>query len=144
GPQAAHSGGGSSMGQPWMPRPRPTASVRRVAIACWIFTPTSIASSTMRPPRPGVPSAMRRLTSKRLPGRPTQRPRRRTMARTTIRVGQRLLNWDGTRGYVTLNTQGKTIFTQGEQCKVEWFGLDGHTIEDAVYLTLEQLEEEGI
>jgi hypothetical protein len=27
---------------------------------------------------------------------------------------------------------------------VEWLGLDGHTTQDATYLTLEDLEREGI
>lgn len=64
--------------------------------------------------------------------------------RKSIRVGQKLLNWDGTRGYVGLNSIGKSLFYPGEQFKVEWFGLDNSSIEDTVYLNLEELEKEGI
>ena len=66
-----------------------------------------------------------------------------SMVRTTIRVGQRLRNWDGTRGYVTLNSRGIQVFGPGEPFMVEWLGLDG-TVEDGVYYTLEDLEREGI
>jgi hypothetical protein len=66
-----------------------------------------------------------------------------TTCRTTIRVGQRLRNWDGTRGYVALNSQGKRVFGPGEPFLVEWIGLDG-TVEDSAYYTLENLEREGI
>jgi hypothetical protein len=55
--------------------------------------------------------------------------------RTTIRVGQQLINWDGTRGYVALNSLGKQVFGPGESFKVEWLGLDG-TVEDNAYYTL--------
>jgi hypothetical protein len=65
------------------------------------------------------------------------------MQRTSIRVGQRLINWDGTRGYVAPNSQGKGVFGPGEPFLVEWLGLDG-TIEDAQYLTLEAFEKEGV
>ena len=65
------------------------------------------------------------------------------MARSTIRVGQRLINWDGTKGYVALNSQGTSVFGPGESFQVEWLDADG-TIEDAVYLTLEQFDAEGI
>jgi hypothetical protein len=63
--------------------------------------------------------------------------------RTTIRVGQRLRHWDGTRGYVALNSLGKQVFGAGEPFMVEWLGLDG-TVEDSAYYTLEELEKEGI
>jgi len=62
--------------------------------------------------------------------------------RTSIRVGQRLRNWDGTRGYVALNTQGKRVFGPGESFLVEWVGLDD-TVEDSAYDTLADLEREG-
>jgi hypothetical protein len=63
--------------------------------------------------------------------------------RTRIRVGQRLIAWDGTRGYVTLNSQGTRVFGPGEPFLVEWLGLDG-TVEDSAYYTLENLEQEGM
>ena len=63
---------------------------------------------------------------------------------TTIRVGQRLIHWDGTKGYGALNTKGKTTYDAGEQFLVEWLGLDGKEIEDAQYLTLEEFVTEGI
>ncbi len=66
------------------------------------------------------------------------------MQRTSIRVGQRLINWDGTRGYVALNSQGKRVFGPGEPFLVEWLGLDGKSVEDAAYFTLEDLSREGI
>jgi hypothetical protein len=65
------------------------------------------------------------------------------MARTSIRVGQRLVNWDGSKGYVDLNTKGTRLYGPGEPFQVIWLDHDG-TIEDAQYLTLEQLETEGI
>jgi hypothetical protein len=64
--------------------------------------------------------------------------------RTEIRVGQRLIRWDGTRGYVALNSQGTRVCGPGEPFLVEWLGLDGHTAEDAASVTLEDLEREGI
>jgi hypothetical protein len=63
--------------------------------------------------------------------------------RTSIRVGQRLINWDGSKGYVTLNSKGTRVFGPGEQFLVEWLGLDG-TVEDSSYLTLEDFTKEGI
>lgn len=66
------------------------------------------------------------------------------MQRTGIRVGQRLINWDGIKGYVALNSQGKGVFGLGESFMVEWLGLDGKTVEDAVYYCLEDFEHEGI
>lgn len=67
------------------------------------------------------------------------------MAKTknAIRVGQRLINWDGSRGYVGLNSKGKCVFGPGEQFLVEWLDGDGE-VEDGAYLTVEQLEHEGI
>ena len=64
------------------------------------------------------------------------------MTHTSIRVGQRLINWDGQRGYVALSSQGKRIFGPGESFLVEWRDLDGSTW--AEYYTLETLQEEGI
>jgi len=64
--------------------------------------------------------------------------------RTEIREGKRLIRWDGTRGYVALNSQGKWVFGPEESFLVEWLGLDGATVEDAEYLTLEALEKEGV
>lgn len=61
----------------------------------------------------------------------------------TIRVGQRLLDWQGQRGYVALNSQGKRVFGLGEPFLVEWLDADGG-IENAQYLTLEQFTDEGI
>ena len=63
--------------------------------------------------------------------------------RTSIRVGQRLINWDGTRGYVALNSRATQVFGPGEQFMVEWLGLDG-AVEDGAYYTLEDLERERI
>jgi hypothetical protein len=65
------------------------------------------------------------------------------MRRTAIRVGQRLRNWDGTSGYVALNSQGKRVFGPGKSFLVEWVGLDG-SVEDGAYYTLEDLERGGI
>lgn len=65
------------------------------------------------------------------------------MRQQTIRVGQRLIAWDGGHGYVALNSQGKRVYGPGEQFKVEWLGADGE-VEDAQYLTLEQFEKEDI
>jgi hypothetical protein len=65
------------------------------------------------------------------------------MTRTSIRVGQRLMSWDGRKGYVSLNSRGQRVFGRGEPFLVEWLDYDG-TIEDAQYLTLEQLSDEGI
>jgi len=54
------------------------------------------------------------------------------MPKNTIRVGQRLINWNGQRGYGL-----------GERFKVEWLDADDE-VEDAQYVTLEQFEKEGI
>ena len=67
----------------------------------------------------------------------------RAARRTSIRVGQRLRNWDGTSGYVALKSQGKRVFGPGESFLVEWVGLDGG-VEDSAYNTLADLEREGI
>ena len=63
---------------------------------------------------------------------------------TSIRVGQRLINWDGTRGYVALNRQGKGVFGPGESFLVEWWGLDGKTVEDSASYPREAFEKEGV
>jgi len=65
------------------------------------------------------------------------------MPKNTIRVGQRLINWDGQRGYVALNSQGRRVYGPGERFKVEWLDADGE-VEDAQYVTLEQFKKEGI
>lgn len=65
------------------------------------------------------------------------------MPKNTIRVGQRLINWNGQRGYVTLNSQGRRVYGLGERFKVEWLDADDE-VEDAQYVTLEQFEKEGI
>ena len=65
------------------------------------------------------------------------------MPKNTIRVGQRLINWDGQRGYVALNSQGRRVYGLGERFKVEWLDADGE-VEDAQYVTLEQFEKAGI
>ena len=49
-----------------------------------------------------------------------ERPRKRT----TIRVGQRLKRWDGERGYVDMNSQGKRVYGPGEAFKVIWVDAD--------------------
>lgn len=69
---------------------------------------------------------------------------RSLMQRTSVRVGQRLINWDGTKGYVALKSQGTRVIGPGEPFLVEWLGFDGKTMEDAAYFTLEDLEREGI
>jgi hypothetical protein len=65
------------------------------------------------------------------------------MPHATIRVGQRLINGDGTRGYVALNSQGKRVFGRGERFKIEWLAADGR-VGDAQYVTLEGLAKAGI
>jgi hypothetical protein len=65
------------------------------------------------------------------------------MTRHTIRVGQRLINWDGSRGYVALNSRGQRVFGLGESFLVEWLDADGE-VEEAAYLTLEAFATEGI
>lgn len=62
----------------------------------------------------------------------------------SIRVGQRLIAWDGTPGFVAFNSQGKRCYGPGESFKIEWLDADRKTIEDSQYLTLEDLEAEGI
>ena len=62
---------------------------------------------------------------------------------TSIRVGQRLLNWDGVKGYVDTNGHGKSVYGPNEPFQVVWLDHDG-SAEDAQYLTLEQLDAEGI
>lgn len=67
----------------------------------------------------------------------------RPKARTTISVGQRLIRWDGERGYVDLTSTSKKTFGPGEAFQVVW--LDSHgKVDGAEYLTLEQFEEEGV
>ena len=63
--------------------------------------------------------------------------------RTRIRVGQRLVNWDGPKGYMALNSRGTRVFGPEERFLVESLGLDG-AVEDSAYSTLENLEHEGI
>ena len=60
------------------------------------------------------------------------------MKQTTIRVGQRLIRWDGIRGYVALNSKGTRVHGPGDGFLVEW--ADG----ESEYLTLEQCAEEGV
>jgi hypothetical protein len=62
---------------------------------------------------------------------------------TSIRVGQRLIRWDGQKGYVDTNSQGKTVYGPGEAFQVIWLDHDG-TIEDAQHVTLEDFASEGI
>ncbi len=45
---------------------------------------------------------------------------------------------------MALNSQGTGVFGLGESFLVEWLGLDGKTVEDAEYYTLEKLEEDEI
>jgi hypothetical protein len=61
----------------------------------------------------------------------------------TIRVGQRLIRWDGARGYVDTNTKGTSVYGPGESFQVVWLDADG-SIEDAESLTLEQFEYERV
>lgn len=56
----------------------------------------------------------------------------------TIRVGQRLIRWDGTSGYVSLNSRGIRAYGPNEQFLVEWH--DG----ESEYATLATLRTEGI
>ena len=58
--------------------------------------------------------------------------------RTTIRVGQRLIRWDGMTGTVALNSHGTRVHGPGAVFLVEW--ADG----DSEYLTLAQFEAEGV
>ena len=63
--------------------------------------------------------------------------------RRSIRVGQRLIAWDGTTGYVAQNTQGTRVHGPGEWFRIDWLDADG-TLEDSLYTTLEALGAEGI
>jgi hypothetical protein len=69
------------------------------------------------------------------------RPKKKQLR--TIRVGQRLIRWDGVRGYVDHNSKGTCISGPGEPFQVVWLDADG-SIEDAEYLTLDQFETEGV
>jgi hypothetical protein len=60
------------------------------------------------------------------------------MTHTTIRVGQRLIRWDGERGYVALNSKGVRVHAHDEPFLIEW--ADG----ESEYLTLDQCETEGV
>lgn len=60
------------------------------------------------------------------------------MKKTTIRVGQRLIRWDGIRGYVDLNSKGVSLHKGDDEFQVIWD--DG----ESEYLTLAQFETEGI
>ncbi len=60
------------------------------------------------------------------------------MRPTIIRVGQRLIRWDGVKGFISLNSKGTRVHATGEAFLVEW--ADG----ESEYLTLEQFEEEGV
>jgi len=63
---------------------------------------------------------------------------------SSIQVGQRLIAWDGRRGYVALTSTSQKRFGPGEAFKIEWLDAHGKSVEDSEYLTLEQLETEGI
>jgi hypothetical protein len=63
--------------------------------------------------------------------------------RKTIRVGQRLIQRDGTQGYVAVNSRGRRVFGRGERFLVAWVD-ETEDVKDAVYLTLEQFNAEGI
>ena len=65
------------------------------------------------------------------------------MKSVTIRVGQRLIHWDGVSGSVDTNSRGASVYGPGEPFQVVWLDADG-SIEDAEYLTLEQLEAAGV
>lgn len=60
------------------------------------------------------------------------------MKHTTIRVGQRLIRWDGERGYVALNSKGVRVHGPGDSFLIEW--EDG----ESEFLTLEQFATEGV
>ena len=62
---------------------------------------------------------------------------------TEIRVGQRLIHWDGMRGYVWPGTEGKRVYQQGESFRVRWTDPFDGSVEDEFY-TLADFEEEGI
>ena len=65
------------------------------------------------------------------------------MTHTSIRVGQRLISWDGTRGYVAHNSTGKRTYGPEELFLVRWQDEDGST-DGPQYYTLETLQDEGI
>ena len=65
------------------------------------------------------------------------------MTSSIIRVGQRLLSWDNSKGYVALHKAGKRTYGPGEDFRVEWLGSDGE-IEESCYYTLGTLESEGV
>ena len=58
--------------------------------------------------------------------------------RTSIRVGQRLIRWDGEKGYVALNSRGIRSYSEVEAFMIEWRDHESE------YATLDQFEEEGI
>lgn len=58
--------------------------------------------------------------------------------KTTIRVGQRLIRWDGEPGYVGLNSLGITHWEADQEFLVQW--RDG----ESEYLTLKQFKAEGV
>lgn len=68
---------------------------------------------------------------------PKQKPR------LTIRVGQRLIRWDGAKGHVSLNTKGVRVHGPEDAFLVEWLDWDG-TVESAEYYTLITLVTEGV
>lgn len=55
-----------------------------------------------------------------------------------IRVGQRLIRWDGVTGSVGLNSLGKRSYASGEGFNIHW--SDGETDPQ----TIETLADEGI
>ena len=63
---------------------------------------------------------------------------RRPMRHQSIRVGQRLIRWDGIKGFCALNSNGTRIYGPRDAFRIEWD--DG----DSEYLTLETLDAEGI
>jgi len=63
--------------------------------------------------------------------------------RRTIRVGQRLVNWDGGKAYVALSFTGNRNYATGESFLVEFIDEEGQ-VEGAEYYTLAELETEGI
>jgi hypothetical protein len=68
-----------------------------------------------------------------------KRPRMRKL----IRVGQRLVRWDGQRGYVDLNSQGVRVYGPGETFRIHWQDEEGNFDGDETAM-LETLEELGI
>jgi hypothetical protein len=65
------------------------------------------------------------------------------MQPNNIRVGQRLLSWDNTKGYVARNKASRRSYGPGEKFRVEWLGSDGG-VEDSCYYTLETLFVDGV